>query len=315
MSATGDHCDSPRRRQLWQSIDALSSIGRRARSGRLAAGDQEATVVGIIERLNKIDCAVGEGKGESNKRGDATPATGAVRVRLQLQLQLQSPSWEERYAATAHLGRLGAHDTSSVLALLTCLRDGHASVRAAASTSLAVLHQACRHGGPMLRMTVHGLLVLLDDAEVWVRLAARKALVACMMIAIRCVNLFSTHMTDTHTHIEERGRASGEVVRERRSEKVQEKGRKSDVECKVRKGEKIIDTYRADACMQNRCTRHASHRGAHGAAWTPTTVCAKSSSTSLGVLRARTFWRDYALQKGSNVDGLRERRRDKAQDE
>lgn len=52
--------------------------------------------------------------------------------------------------------------------------------------SLAILLQASpQRGGPMLRLSVQGLVALLDDTEVWVRLAARRALAACIAIATR----------------------------------------------------------------------------------------------------------------------------------
>jgi hypothetical protein len=98
------------------------------------------------------------------------------------------PSWEERYAATVRLGRLG-RDPGAVLALLDRLRDENSSVRAAAASALATLHQQSARGGPMLRLTVQGLLVVLEDAEVFVRLTARRSLVACIMIAVRSVCL------------------------------------------------------------------------------------------------------------------------------
>ncbi len=94
------------------------------------------------------------------------------------------PSWEERYAATVRLGRLG-RDPGAVLALLDRLRDENSSVRAAAASSLATLHQQSARGGPMLRLSVQGLLAVLEDAEVFVRLTARRSLVACIVIAVR----------------------------------------------------------------------------------------------------------------------------------
>ena len=52
--------------------------------------------------------------------------------------------------------------------------------------ALAALHEAQVHGGPMLRLSVQALVAAVDDAEVWVRVAARRALIACVVIAVRC---------------------------------------------------------------------------------------------------------------------------------
>lgn len=97
-----------------------------------------------------------------------------------------SQCWEERYAATVRLGKSG-QDPCDVVTLLGRFRDDHASVRAAAANALAELHQSSPQGGPMLRITVQGLLVLLEDDEVCVRLMARRSLVACIVIAVRLV--------------------------------------------------------------------------------------------------------------------------------
>jgi hypothetical protein len=154
-------------------------------------------VPGILHRLDQLDCeteaaARHELLGRelradppSRREGRVRSArTDAERV-SEAREKLKSHSWEERYAATLGLGRFGGSQTSAVVELLRCLRDEHALVRAAAATSLAVLHQARERGGPMLRLSVQGLVVALDDAEVWVRLAARRALIACIIVATR----------------------------------------------------------------------------------------------------------------------------------
>ena len=120
-----------------------------------------------------LNAGLGAGAGE-------TAAFAAARAAL------TSGAWEERYAATARLARLGARQPSVVVSLLGRLRDEHASVRAAAAAALATLHEAQAHGGPMLRLSVQALVAAVDDAEVWVRLAARRALIACVVIAVRC---------------------------------------------------------------------------------------------------------------------------------
>lgn len=113
--------------------------------------------------------------------GAETAAFAAARAAL------TSGAWHERYAATARLARLGARQPSVVVvSLLGRLRDEHASVRAAAAAALATLHEAQVHGGPMLRLSVQALVAAVDDAEVWVRVAARRALIACVVIAVRC---------------------------------------------------------------------------------------------------------------------------------
>ena len=120
-----------------------------------------------------LNAGLGAGAGE-------TAAFAAARAAL------TSGAWEERYAATARLARLGARQPSVVVSLLGRLRDEHASVRAAAAAALATLHEAQVHGGPMLRLSVQALVAAVDDAEVWVRVAARRALIACVVIAVRC---------------------------------------------------------------------------------------------------------------------------------
>ena len=122
---------------------------------------------------------------------------------------LASQCWEERYAATVRLGRLG-RDPVDVVALLGRLRDDCATVRAAAANALAELHQLSVRGGPMLRITVQGLLVLLEDDEVSVRLTARRSLVACIIIAVRLLSLHSAFcFVLTCSLLQQRGQNTG----------------------------------------------------------------------------------------------------------
>ena len=78
-------------------------------------------------------CALPAPGGDGDHRGE-TAALRAARAAL------ASGAWEERYAATARLARLGARQPSVVVALLGRMRDEHAAVRAAAAAALATLH-------------------------------------------------------------------------------------------------------------------------------------------------------------------------------
>ena len=138
----------------------------------------------ILERIEAADAPPPHHSPFSSRLApgvDETESTGTG---------LASQCWEERYAATVRLGRLG-RDPVDVVALLDRLRDDYAAVRAAAANALAELHQLSVWGGPMLRITVQGLLVLLEDDEVCVRLTARRSLVACIIIAVRLLSLHS----------------------------------------------------------------------------------------------------------------------------
>jgi hypothetical protein len=164
---------SSRRKQSWQAIDGFLRGNRHMRYGTDQVRD-------ILAHLDELDDA----NSNQDERGSARRLSPTLRPSLLISGQ-NSNSWEERYAATALLGRAGRHSCDVVVDLIGRLQDTHACVRAAAATSLAVFHQAFEHGGPMLRISVHALVMVLDDDQVWVRVASRRALYVCTEIALR----------------------------------------------------------------------------------------------------------------------------------
>ena len=165
--------------RVWESIGRLRSL--RALAGR-GEGDSEGAVQDLLVLL---DDSI-----ESAQARSAVAVAGAREEghfdRLNaVKQELVNGSWQQRCSAAALLGRIGGRDVGAVVDLVGRLRDEHCAVRAAAATALATLHEGFERGGALLRLTLHGLVAVLDDAAVWVRVSARRALVACMVIAVR----------------------------------------------------------------------------------------------------------------------------------
>ena len=119
---------SSRRKQSWQAIDGFLRGNRHMRYGTDQVRD-------ILAHLDELDDA----NSNQDERGSARRLSPTLRPSLLISGQ-NSNSWEERYAATVRLGRLG-RDPVDVVALLGRLRDDCATVRAAAANALAELHQ------------------------------------------------------------------------------------------------------------------------------------------------------------------------------